>query len=867
MTDPRATYRVQLQPAGPGGPALDFAAVRELVDYLADLGISHVYLSPLLRARPGSTHGYDVADPTEVAPALGGEDALRALAQHAHARGLALLVDIVPNHLGTGPDTPLWEDLLREGHAGPAGETFDVDWHPALPGADGKVIVPVLGDQYGHVLHSGALELADDGEGVRLRYYDHSFPLSPETSAAVERTGDIDAFAGTVGQPETWQRLHALVEAQHYRLVHWRAGDGVINYRRFFAITELAAVRVEDASVYASTHACILRLVREGVIDALRIDHPDGLREPGRYLERLADDTGGVWTLVEKILEPGETLPDWPVAGTTGYEFCNDVLGLYVDPAAADLLTALDAEFGAPPQPYAERLAAAKRQIMSADLAADVARLASRLWHVAQLHLEARDVDGAVALRVLSDALAALHVYRTYVDPRTGTPRDEDIAHVRVLTQAGGAGGPLHRVLANLLEQLLSGGATAPEELDVVARFQQLSGAVMAKGVEDTLFYRYRRLLALNEVGGDPERFGLSVDAFHKRNEEQARDHPAGMLTTATHDTKRGEDVRLRMAAISELAPRWAQEVRAWRAENAAYVRRTPGGPAPDAQTEYLLYQTLVGVWPLQPSADVRAEIAERVVDYGVKASREAKERTSWTDVGEAFEQGVREFVHQALDPSRSQRFIARCAAFARDAAEIAMVSGLAQVLLRSTCPGVPDTYQGNELWDDSLVDPDNRRPIDFALRRALLAELDAEFDAGAAAGRLWAARRDGRVKLWVLSRALRTRRDHTPAFAPGSGYRSLGATGRFAEHLVGFARTAPEHAVLVVAPRLPGTVMGEGLQAPLGERWGDTALSVPDELAGDWVDVLAGGTQQLKREVRAGDLLRVLPVALLTRA
>jgi (1->4)-alpha-D-glucan 1-alpha-D-glucosylmutase len=414
MAAPGATYRLQL------GPDLDFAAVGDLLDYFVQLGVSHLYLSPILTARTGSTHGYDVADPRRVAGALGGLEGLRALSARARAAGLGLVIDIVPNHLGTGPDNPLWESLLAEGPAGPAGRTFDVDWDPPLPGATGKVVLPALGEQYGTVLHAGEIQVVAEDRGWRVRYHEHDFPLSPESEQALQRAGNGEVLDGTPGEPRTWARMHALLEAQHYRLVHWRAGARLINYRRFFAIDELAAVRVEDPAVFVATHGTVVELVAGGVVDGLRVDHPDGLRDPARYLERLARDTGGAWTVVEKILERAETFPDWPVAGTTGYELANDVLGLFVDPSSRATLDDLDAELGASPQTYAAQAAVAKREQLTGDLAADLGRLARIFWRVTQAHPDVRDVDGEQCRQVLADVLVAMDVYRTYVDPEDG---------------------------------------------------------------------------------------------------------------------------------------------------------------------------------------------------------------------------------------------------------------------------------------------------------------------------------------------------------------------------------------------------------------------------------------------------------------
>ncbi|MEX0659513.1 MAG: malto-oligosyltrehalose synthase [Egibacteraceae bacterium] len=853
---PCATYRLQL------GADLDFAAAGDLVDYLAALGISHLYLSPILTARPGSTHGYDVADPGRVARVLGGEDGLRALSARARAAGLGLVVDIVPNHVGTGPDNPLWETLLAEGPAGPMGRMFDVDWTtPMPPDAAGKVVLPILGDQYGRVLHAGELHVAAQAGRWRLRYHEHDLPLSPESEQALERAGNGDHLGGTPGQPSTWSRLHALLEAQHYRLVHWRAGGRLINYRRFFAIDELAAVRVEDPAVFDATHGAVVALVQAGIVDGLRVDHPDGLRDPARYLARLSERTDGAWLVVEKILEADEPLPAWPVAGTTGYEFANLALGLFVDAGAAPALDELDAAFGADTASYAAQSVAAKREQLETDLRADLRRLARALLRVTQLHPEVRDVDDEQCRQVLADVLVALDVYRAYVDPETGAATDADVSRVRAAVgrarARAGAGAPLF--LYDFLAEVLTGRAgTSPEHLEVLGRFPQLAGAVMAKGVEDTVFYRYLRLTAVNEVGGDPSHLGVSAAGFHAANAERARRHPTGMLTTATHDTKRGEDVRLRIAALSEMVDQWAAAVHRWRERHADLVVDTAGGPAPDPQTAYLVYQTAVGVWPLGRGALPGRELVTRLQDYTIKAAREAKRRTTWTDPDGPFEDGVRAFVAGVLDAEHAPEL----AEVADQAAGIAMVSGLAQVLLRATAPGVPDTYQGTELWDDSLVDPDNRRPVDFAARRRLLLELDA----GGDPGELLRAWRDGRVKLWVLVRALRARREHPGAVGEQGAYVPVAVTGRWADHAVAYARVGTDgDALLVVVPRLPGSVMAGTGAPPVGALWADTALELPDELAGTtWSSLLTGERHAGASSVPLSALCATLPVALL---
>jgi len=815
MSEPRATYRLQL------GPDLPFAGAAALVGYLADLGVSHLYLSPVLTARPGSTHGYDVADPTEVSPVLGGEDGLRALADAAHGAGLGLVADLVPNHVGTGWDTPLWRELLRGGPAGDAGRVFDVDWRTPLPGAAEKVVVPVLGDPYGEVLDRDEIQVVEEDGEYRIAYFDHRFPLRPESADAVERAGGPEAL-------RTPPHVHALLEQQHYRLVHWRAAQELVNYRRFFSIDELAAVRVEDPEVFAATHAAILRLVADGVLDGLRVDHPDGLRDPARYFARLAEATGGVWTVAEKILGPGETLRDWAVAGTTGYEFANQVLGLFVDPAAEPALDALDEELGV----FGDWEFAAwdgRNDVLDQELRPDVRRLARLLWPVVQEHLDVRDVGDEQLTYTLIDLLQELPVYRPYVDPETGEATDADRAVLAHAVAEASATYTDRVALIAFLGRLLAGDAGRDAAtLEVIARFQQVASATMAKGVEDTAFYRFRRLLAVNEVGGDPGRLGWSVEEFHAAQAARQVRTPGAMVTTATHDTKRGEDTRLRMAALSELPERFA----------AVTLALVPRAPRPEVAT--LVVQTLVGVWPLD---DEPAAVRERLQAYLVKAQREAKHETTWLSPNPSFEGAGARFLDAVLDDPPAE-----LAALARDCAEIAMVSGLAQVLLRCTVPGVPDTYQGTEGWDLSLVDPDNRRPVDFAARRALLAALDAQAPDAAA---LWEERADGRVKAWVLSRALRGR--------PCGAYDPLAASGPLADHVVAFARGGD---LVTVAPRLAGAVTAGATRPATGATWAGTAVALP---AGTWTDLLTGGTRE-GGEAPLDEVLAALPVALLRR-
>jgi (1->4)-alpha-D-glucan 1-alpha-D-glucosylmutase len=848
-SDPGATYRLQLT------PDFGFADAQACLDYLADLGVTDLYLSPIMRAVPGSTHGYDGVDPTEVSPELGGIDGLRALSEAAARRDMGVIVDIVPNHLAASEHNPLWEQLLAEGMSGPAGSLFDVDWRPRLPTAEGKVILPVLGDTYGAVLAAGELELARIDGTYRVRYHDRTFPLRRESLDHIEASGGGRNFTGTPGVVSSWRGLHDLLERQHYRLVHWRIGDAVVNYRRFFTINDLVAVRVEVPEVFDRTHAALLDLVSDGVVTGLRVDHPDGLRDPERYLQQLRNRTGA-WIAVEKILHPGERLPAWSVAGTTGYDFCTDVLGLYVDPDGLPALTEIDAALGGG-RPYEEVAVEGKLDVLDHGLRADLDRVSHRLWRVVQQYPQVRDVTLEWCRGVLAGTLVHFAVYRTYVDPETGDAHGTDRVQISsAIERARAADDAPPAELWDFAEELLTGEAgTGPALLDVLARFQQLCAAVMAKGTEDTAFYRYRTLLAACEVGADPGQAARTVQQFQQANADRAERAPRTMLTTATHDTKRGEDARLRMAALSELPQAWRDAVRA--CEQVADPDEADGEVLP-AQARYLVYQTAVGMWPLEGEpADWHRD---RLADYVVKAEREAGLWTSWTDPDGQFEERLRAFARAVLTadgvPEALRTVITR-------AAEIAMTAGLGQVVLRTLSPGVPDCYQGTETWDDSLVDPDNRRAVVFGERRDLLAGL-----AGSSAEDLLEHRRDGRVKAYVLQRSLRARTDHPSCVDLGSGYLPLAVTGRWADHVIAFARVSSDasDALLVIAPRLPGAVMGDDAHPPLAERWEDTTVTVPSFVQGTYRDVFAGGSGDIGDEIDVSALLATLPVAVLER-
>jgi (1->4)-alpha-D-glucan 1-alpha-D-glucosylmutase len=754
MVNPASTYRLQL------GPGLTFADATAVVPYLASLGVGAVYTAPLLAAMPGSAHGYDVADPSRVSEVLGEEPGRCALVTAVREHGLALVVDIVPNHLGVADPqaNPAWWDLLRHGTSSRFARWFDITGWPLR--------LPVLADS------ADALDdLRVDGDV--LRYHERAFPLAPGTAG---------------GSP---QQVH---EAQHYRLVSWRADVG---YRRFFAVSELAAVRVEDPEVFAATHSEVLRWVATGDVDGLRVDHPDGLTDPTGYLRRLHEHASDAWIVVEKILEPGEELPrSWPVAGSTGYDALAEVDGVLVDPAGEATFTALDTELTGVQTDWAQLVHDCKRDVATGMLGSELRRLAALVPDITD------------ATDALAEVLACFPVYRSYLP-------DHGVEH---LDQALTAAQYRRPDLAATLETLSPRLRDSSDELAV--RFQQTSGAVMAKAVEDTAYYRWTRFVALNEVGGDPARFGLDLDDFHAAAAHREELAPRGMTTLSTHDTKRSADVRARLAVLSELPGWWADAVREF-----TRLARAAGAGVPDPALGHLLWQTLVGAWPLPP---------ERLHAYLDKAMREARTRTSWTDPDEPFESAMHAVADAALHDPALRSAVATVAARVIPPGRS---NSLSAVLVQLAMPGVPDTYQGGELWDLSLVDPDNRRPVDFTARADLLARIDH--------GWLPDVDDSGAAKLLVVSRALRARRDHPERF---TGYTPLRATGSAAPHAVAFARNG----VVAVATRLP-----VGLAARGG--WGETVLPLP---GGSWTDAFTGFSTSSR--VPLADLLTRYPVALL---
>ena len=925
---PVATYRLQLR------PQFGFAAAAELIPYLAELGVSHLYTSPYLQAASGSSHGYDVVDPGRVNRELGGEQEHRRLRQALRKYGLSQVIDLVPNHMAiVGRQNPWWWDVLENGPSSPWASFFDVDWESSEDRWPNKVLLPVLGDQYGRVLEAGELQLTEADGAFTLHYHEHTFPIDPaslagvlaaaaeacgsemlgfiadscsrlprptvtgrravnrrhrdkmviqqllarlcrpsrsgpdsaatsppgkENSRPASAQGDNRALDNRLPRPlspraaiaaevERLNRdpdlLDALLDNQNYRLAFWRTAGRDLGYRRFFDINSLAGLRIENEEVFKATHALPLAWVGEGRVQGLRIDHPDGLRDPAEYLRRLRSHCPEAWIWVEKILEPGEELPaDWPVNGTTGYDFINLVGGLLLNPGGEAELSEFYLEFSGVSGDFPAMVKECKLQVITELLGSELNRLTALFVAICERHRRHRDYTRHELHEALRQVAANFPVYRSYVSIRpeakkgkSGTsvakPRrvvgKMDRQYIGRAVAAAVADNPeLDSELLRFLGKILRLEIVGELEEELALRFQQFTGPAMAKGVEDTAFYRFNRLLSLNEVGGDPGRFGVTPAEFHRRAAKALSRHPLSMLAGTTHDTKRSEDCRARLALLSEIPARWRRLVGRWSRRHQRYRHRE----VPETNVEYFIYQTLVGAWPLTP---------ERLTIYLEKALREAKLRTSWARPDPDYEKRVRDFALALLaDP----RFLAELEEFITPLIPAGRVNGLSQTLLRLLYPGVPDIYQGSELWNLTLVDPDNRRPVDFAQRRQLLAELPE-----LSGEQIMARMEEGLPKLWLLRQGLHLRRRRGELFGPQGSYRPLEAEGRKAEHLLGCLRG---EAVIGLAPRL---VLG------LRNSWRDTRLTLP---AGKWHNLLtnesfSGGPR------RVAQLLGCFPVAL----
>jgi (1->4)-alpha-D-glucan 1-alpha-D-glucosylmutase len=837
-----STYRLQLN-------GLGFDGACRLVPYLGELGVEVLYCSPILAAAPGSTHGYDVTDPTRIDPDLGGRAGLDSLLAALEAHGMRMLVDLVPNHTAAVAANPWWWDVLRLGRASPFAGYFDIDWESH----GGRILLPVLGAPLGTVLETGEISVVEEGRGPVLAYGDHRFPIDPGSLA---RRGGVVA-----------DTVEALVDVQHYRLAYWRLANRQGNYRRFFDVDGLVGMRVEVPEVYEAAHRLVLDLVADPRIAGLRVDHIDGLADPAGYLDRLRRDVdrrapAPVALVVEKVVARGEQVPAcWPITGLTGYEFADVAVGLLVDSEGAEEISRRWAgpDGPEPSDTFAAVAHRARHEVVGSLFDGQLRRLARSATAALGMDGTRTDVDG----RVLGDAVGrlceAMGVYRTYLDG--GTPSVSDrrtIEHART-GAASGMDDEGRRALDLFCDGLVTRSSLTPAWLDVARRWQQLTGAVAAKGVEDTALYRFGGLVAMADVGSDPGLRAVDVTGFHEAMTGRSRRGAGSLNTTSTHDSKRSEDVRARLAVLSELPGRWIESVRAWEAG----PLRAGGGPGtlPSPHDRHLAYQTVVGTL----DGPITDEYRTRIRDYLVKAAREAKVETSWLEPQAPYEERVGQFVDRILAEDTSE-VVGDLRRLVADIGPAAATNSLALVTLRMTAPGVPDTYQGSEMWSFTLVDPDNRRPVDFDRMRRALSRMGT--DGGAVpAGSLLDGWHDGRLKLHVTTRLLQLRRHRAASFA-SAGYRPLAVEGSRAGNLVAFDRSGDAGPVLTVVPRLTYGLAGPGTFAVGTDCWGSTALVLRSGGPGRWRDVLTGSLiEAAEGRLAVGDLLGQLPVAVLEPA
>jgi (1->4)-alpha-D-glucan 1-alpha-D-glucosylmutase len=951
---PRATYRLQFN------REFTFAQATTLIPYLAELGISHCYASPYLKARPGSGHGYDIVDHAALNPEIGTPQEFETFVAALKAHELGQILDVVPNHMGImGADNAWWLDVLENGPASAWGAFFDIDWEPLNPVLRGKVLLPMLGDHYGTVLNHGELRLDYDtahGE-FSLFYYQHRLPVDPATYPAIVRyrseelattLGEYDprytelqalltafghlpsrtdtnparmaerqrdkkvhkrhlaalgascpeiashiainlaVFNGRPGDPGSFDLLHDLIQLQGYRLAYWRVASDEINYRRFFDINDLAALRMDEPAVFEATHRLVIDLLAAGKIEGLRIDHPDGLYDPGGYFRRLQEVAGGrrpepgeplpLYLVIEKILADHERLPDdWPIHGATGYRFANLVNNLFVDCAAEKRMTRIYRDFAGMNEDFDTLAYTAKKLIMRTALSSELNVLATRLARIANASRDTCDFTLNGLRDALTEVVACFPVYRSYVT--NGHLSADDRRHIVWAVAVAKKRSPaadtgIHDFLQGVLTTEIARGrsATFRERVQAFAmKFQQFTSPVMAKGVEDTAFYRYHRLTSLNDVGGEPRRFGISVAAFHAATRARAARWPHNMLATSTHDSKRSEDMRARLNVISEMPAAWKLMLRRWSRLNRGRKRVVDGSAAPSRNDEYLLYQTLIGTWPLDlPDEAGLADYRARIDAYMIKALREGKEHSSWVNVNTAYETVMSDFVLALLSPGEKNLFLADFVPIAQPIARYGLFNSLSQTLIKLASPGVPDIYQGCELWQFNLVDPDNRRPIDFVQRNAMLAEVKALVDAPPAE---WPQRlqplvtdmTDGRIKLYTLWQTLALRARWPAVFRDGD-YLPLTVRGASASHICAFARGHAGRYLIAIVPLLLARLLGDRHALPLGtDVWGDTAIELPENLAAlEWDNALTGEPHPASRNLALGQLLNCFPVALL---
>ncbi|MEP7015080.1 MAG: malto-oligosyltrehalose synthase [Verrucomicrobiota bacterium] len=940
---PSCTYRLQFN------RQFTFVQAREIVPYLHALGVSDAYASPYFQARADSLHGYDITDHNKLNKAIGSREEYDAWIAELHAHEMGQLLDFVPNHMGISePLNQWWMDVLENGPSSPFARYFDIDWRPLKADLRDKVLLPILGDQYGRVLERGELQVHFEEGEFYLTYYDRQLPIAPgtythlieialqnltdfkneefyaelqsiltaleylpkRTETDQERIAErarekeiikrrldrrcaeapqvqlaidkaVVQINGHSGDARSFDALDELLNAQAYRLAFWRVAAEEINYRRFFDVNDLAAIRMELPEVFEATHQLLLDLIRDGAVSGLRIDHPDGLYLPQEYFEKLQrrcaqrlgislpKDGRAAYLVVEKILTGSETLrKDWPVHGTSGYDFANQVTQLLIDSSAETAITKTFHRFIGHSLHFGHLLYAKKLQVMKLALANDVDVLSNMVDRLSEQNRWFRDFTLEALARAVRETIACFPVYRTYLAP--GQPVNEDDRQVieRAIAAAKRRNPAIEESIFHFLRDVLL--FRFPENLEEHARtehehfvlkFQQTTGPVMAKALEDTVFYIYNRVAALNEVGGEPQQFGLSADAFHERNSDRQRHWPETLLATSTHDTKRSEDVRARIAVITEMPELWRRSLQRWRTANRRWKRNVNETEAPDADEEYLLYQALLGTWPVkatgEPEEAATPAYIERIQAYMAKALREAKLNTSWIQPNEPWDAAMHDFVAKILEPSFRNKFLPVFLPVVREIARLGAVNSLTQILLKLASPGVPDIYQGNEIWDFSLVDPDNRRPVDYKRRREMLESLSK-----AKPEELLQNWSDGRIKMFLTQRVLQLRRAHPDLFRRGE-YLPLRASGTFADCCVSFARKLDDRWIVVLATRLSSRI---GFP-PLGELWKETQLDLPESFSVErGRDLFTGRELQAKdRRISIADALSILPFAVIT--
>ena len=914
MTDrprfvPASTYRLQIH-AG-----FTLTAAREIVPYLQRLGIGAVYTSPYFAAEPGSTHGYDVTNHNVINPEAGGLEAHTSFTDAVRQAGLQHIVDFVPNHMGISTATnPWWREVLANGPDSPSARFFDIDWNPFKTELRRKLLLPILGDQYGRVLDRGELQLdLVDGQLV-LKYFDHRLPINahaiPELQGVAEAAPDaalkvIAGFNGTPGDPRSFDRLHELLEAQAYRLAYWRTAAHEINYRRFFDVNTLAGLRVEDPHVFDAIHRLLARLLREERVTGVRIDHPDGLFDPAKYFDALQNLAAEAWdverrpgtrilyVLAEKILSGRERLPStWQAHGTTGYNFLNQLNGLFVDSGQARRMRRTYAKLTGQTQAFDDLLYETKRLIMDTSMASELTVLAHMLDCIGETNRKSRDFTLNSVRDMLVEVVACFPIYRTYVN-ESGWAADDRAALERAIVRARRRNPAMESSIFDFFREVMLPRDPAdvpagperrdgypPADADETAarlkfamKFQQYTGPLQAKGLEDTAFYRNNVLLSLNEVGGDPSRFGLSAADFHAMNHQRRQEWPYEMIATATHDTKLGEDVRARINVLSEMPAEWEREVAKWMRVNKSARTIVDGEPAPDRNDEYRFYQALLGVWP--SGTRVPEDLVPRLQGYMNKAIKEAKLRSSWLNPNEPYEAALAAFVERVLVGSHAARFLPLFLPFQQQIARCGMVNSLAQVVLKVASPGVPDFYQGTELWDFNLVDPDNRRPVDFPRREAMLDTVDAVLALPAeqrrgALGRLLETVPGGTIKLLVTAAALRLRAARTELFLNGE-YLPLEVDVTVEGRAIAFARLdASGDSAIAIAPHLASRLISADRPLPIRENWRTSRVLLPPGLGSlTFTDVLTGATHRPVTSssgswLFVGQVLDMLPVALL---